>query len=118
MAVIVRPVDVEAVDPAEQRVEPGMELHRERLAGLVQARTALALAGLRRVAGGIAVAIQALRTATATIIEKFDNRRDATRERSGLKRYINAGNPTARRRHTWGAGEEPAGDEGVAMSEQ
>jgi hypothetical protein len=94
-----------------------MELHRERLVGLVQARIALALAGLRRVVGGIAVAIQALRIATVTIIEKFDNRRDATRERSGLKRYINAGNLTARRRYTWGVGEELAGDEGVAMSE-
>jgi hypothetical protein len=77
-----------------------MELHQERLAGLVQARTALALTGLRRVAGGITIAIQALRTATTTIIKKFDNGRDATRERSSLKRYINASNPTARRRHT------------------
>jgi hypothetical protein len=84
----------------------------------VQARTALALTGLRRVTGGITVTIQALRTATTTIIKKFDNRRDATREKSSLKRYINAGNPTARRRHTWEAGEEPAGDEGVAISEQ
>jgi hypothetical protein len=83
-----------------KRVEPGMELHQERLAGLVQARTALALTGLRRVAGGITIAIQALRTATTTIIKKFDNGRDATRERSSLKRYINASNPTARRRHT------------------